>query len=244
MSLQTPASLPDAQEPSFAYPPSPEGLGLSREQLTFFRTFGFLKIPGFFTAEIDRIRQGFEEGFAADPDVMVLKQMYLQRGKERHICVKIADRSPNLEWLKTDERLKAIATAVLGSNHEYSESDGSLFWCDTGWHADLYGAPLEVQHLKFSIYLDELDGQTGAIRFIPGSNHYRTGYAANLREWLSTEERTLERFAIPGIAIPSWTVDSTPGDLILWNYRSIHASYGGGERRRLLSMSFREAVEK
>ena len=51
-----------------------------------------------------------------------------------------------------------------------------------------------------------------------------------------------ETLGVTGGEIPSVTVESTPGDLIIWNFRTIHGSYNGGERRRLFSMNFGEAV--
>ena len=40
----------------------------------------------------------------------------------------------------------------------------------------------------------------------------------------------------------SIAINSTPGDLIIWNFRTIHGSYQGGERRRLFSLNFGESV--
>ena len=47
-------------------------------------------------------------------------------------------------------------------------------------------------------------------------------------------------YGIAGGKIPSITVESAPGDLIIWNFRTIHGSYNGGERRRLFSLNFGE----
>jgi ectoine hydroxylase-related dioxygenase (phytanoyl-CoA dioxygenase family) len=51
-----------------------------------------------------------------------------------------------------------------------------------------------------------------------------------------------ELYGIAGGDIPSITVESKPGDLIIWNFRTIHGSYNGGERRRLFSLNFGEVV--
>ena len=50
-----------------------------------------------------------------------------------------------------------------------------------------------------------------------------------------------EIFGVPGNEIPSVAINSSPGDLIIWNFRTIHGSYNGGERRRLFSLNFGEA---
>jgi hypothetical protein len=42
--------------------------------------------------------------------------------------------------------------------------------------------------------------------------------------------------------VPSWTVDVDPGDLVVGNFRTMHASFNGGVRRRLFTMNFAAAV--
>ena len=53
--------------------------------------------------------------------------------------------------------------------------------------------------------------------------------------------RVKDVYGIEHNEIPSWTLESEPGDLIIWNFRTLHASFNGGERRRLFSINFREA---
>ena len=72
---------------------------------------------------------------------------------------------------------------------EYAESDGNLFFCESSWHPDTYGAPLTRRHVKLSFYLDPLHGESGAIRMIPGTNHHRTPYARSLRANLEDPRR-------------------------------------------------------
>ena len=36
----------------------------------------------------------------------------------------------------------------------------------------------------------------------------------------------------------AWT--DLPGDVVAWNFRTIHASFNGQERRRLFSLNFKE----
>ncbi len=201
--------------------------------------FGFLKIEGAFANEIAQIDEGFEETYVDEENFIKQNTGYLHDGQDRHINMMILDKSPKLSWLKDDSRIHAMTRSLMPGEYEFAGSDGSMFWCDTGWHADLYGAPLDQFHLKFSMYLEPLTHETGAIRLIPGTNHYNTGFAKRLRDTL---DNVADVYGVPGNEIPSWTLTSNPGDLVLWNYRTIHASYGGAERRRLLSMSFRELV--
>lgn len=211
---------------------------LSPQQLAFFETFGFLKVPGLFTDDIGTITEGFEEVFAANASWDTNEELHFN--DRRSIIPAFIDKSDRLRWLRDDPRVVGIVTAILGPDHEYAESDGNVFACDTSWHADIYAAPLDQYHLKLSFYLDPLDSATGAIRLIPGSNHYQSAFASVLRSDLETPTSVREHYGVDPEDIPSWTLATEPGDLVLWNFRSIHASFGGSQRRRLFSVNYRQ----
>ena len=40
--------------------------------------------------------------------------------------------------------------------------------------------------------------------------------------------------------IPSFAIDNEPGDLIVGNFRTLHATFGGATRRRLFTMNYRQ----
>ena len=54
--------------------------------------------------------------------------------------------------------------------------------------------------------------------------------------------------AIPGILgvdcdeIPSWTVANQPGDAVAINFRTMHATFGGADGRRLFTMNYRSTA--
>jgi ectoine hydroxylase-related dioxygenase (phytanoyl-CoA dioxygenase family) len=104
----------------------------------------------------------------------------------------------------------------------------------------MYAAPLQHYHVKLSFYLDDLTGESGAIRIIPGSHFHKQAFARTLRRDFDNPARIKDIYGVEGKDIPSITVESTPGDLIVWNFRTIHASYNGGERRRLFSLNYGE----
>lgn len=217
-----------------------EQFQLSEQQKVYFDTFGYLKIPALFKDEIDDIIAGFEEIFANEEHfrMEVFEPIHFE---QRRLIVPIfIDKSPKLQRLRYDPRVVGIAKSLVGDDYDYAESDGSLFDCDSSWHADSYGAPLERYHLKLSFYLDPLRGDCGAIRVIPGTNHYMDLFATTLRKGLEDAARVKEHYGVGPHEIPSLTVESEPGDLIVWSYRTLHASFGGAKRRRLFSISFRE----
>ena len=213
---------------------------LSEPQLNFFETFGFLRIPGLFAGDLPRIETGFEQVFADEANERMETFETLHKNDRRIIIPSFIDRSPDLAWLRHDPRLIGIVHQIIGEEYEYADSDGNLFDCDSSWHADMYGAPLWQHHLKFSFYLEPLRRETGAIRVIPGTNFNKSEFARRLRRDFEDTTQIADLYGVSDDDIPSWPVETDPGDLVMWSYRTIHASFGGAQRRRLFSVSFRE----
>lgn len=213
------------------------------QEVAFFETFGFVRFPGLFADDIDRITSGFEDVFADEAQNRMDVHEDLHLSERRVIIPGFIHRSEKLAPMVDDPRVVAIVDALFHDDWEYAESDGNLFYCESSWHPDTYSAPLTRMHLKLSFYLDSLSGENGAIRMIPGTNHHTTPYANELRTKLSDPLQIEDIFGVPYNEIPSWTLASEPGDVIVWNFRTIHASLNGGERRRLFSINFRKQHE-
>lgn len=215
---------------------------LSPQQIHFFETFGFLKLPGLFAEDIDQIIEGFEELFCAEDQPIWETSEALHGDQRRLIIPGFVEQSEKLAPLQHDPRVVGIVRSIIGNDYQWASSDGNLFYCESYWHPDDYAAPLHHYHVKLSFYLDDLTGKNGAIRIIPGSHFHQQSYARTLRKGLDGSRPVAEVFGVEGAEIPSITVESSPGDLIIWNFRTIHGSYQGGERRRLFSLNFGETV--
>ena len=215
---------------------------LSPQQVAFYEAFGFLRLPGLFADEVERLQRGFEEVFATADDVLETHER-VHLGERRLIVPRIVSRSEDLSWLLDDPRVTGIAGSLIPGGWEYAESDGNLMWCQTAWHCDIFNSPLEIHHLKLFFYLDPLRGGEGSLRVIPGTNLWQGEYAARLRRALTAWERIPERFGVSWDDVPAQTVDTEPGDVIAMPFRTMHATCGGGERRRLFTMSFRELAD-
>ena len=63
-----------------------------------------------------------------------------------------------------------------------------------------------------------------------------------LRKNLERPHGAREVYGVANDEIPSWTLETDPGDLVVWNFRTIHASFAGGLRRRLFSINFRDGA--
>ena len=223
---------------------------LTPQQVCFFESFGFLRLPGLFRDDVATLVAGFEEVFAAAEPTCVItrEQDFLQqtrsdRTESKRIIMapSFVEQSARLEPLRRDPRIVGTITSLMGPDHEYFASDANLFYTDTSWHPDTYLTPLERFHVKASFYLDPVTRETGAIRLIPGTHLHGSPYAARLRETLHRAPSEIEaRYGVPAQEIPSWTLESEPGDVLVWNLRAIHASFGGGDRRRSFSMIYRE----
>jgi hypothetical protein len=213
---------------------------LTPQQIHFFDTFGYLKLPGRFAEDIDDIIAGFEALFGNDQQPVWETREALHGDEKRVIIPGFIEQSPRLAPLQHDPRVVGVVQSLIGPGYTWASSDGNLFYCESYWHSDMYAAPLHHYHIKLSFYLDELSGQSGAIRLIPGSQFHTQSFARTLRRDFEDPDRVEELFGVPGNEIPSVTIDSTPGDLIVWNFRTLHGSYNGGERRRLFSLNFGE----
>jgi len=233
---------------------------LSPQQVRFFEAFGFLHLKGLFADDIGDISAAFEEVFSQRPDesdaVVDLEESgfreafsasdrvdsyhHLNFGGHRAIIPHFIERHPTLAALKDDPRISGIVNALMGPNHEDLGTDGNLFDCDTAWHCDVYNSPLEQFHIKLLFYLDPLDGRSGALRVIPGTNHHNDEFARKLRRDLNDWEKTEQRFGVDLDGIPAHVVSTVPGDLIVASFRTIHATLHGRARRRLFTLNYRQ----
>jgi len=213
---------------------------LTPQQISFYETFGFLRLPGLLSGEIEAIEAGFEAIFADQATQPVEIDAELHRNEPRLMVPRFIDQHPDLAKLKDDPRLLGVVQSLLGDQVEFAESDGNLYFCDSEWHCDIYGSPMTVNHVKLSFYLDPLRGDTGAVRVIPGTHHWEGDFATSLRKNFRQFGRIPEIYGVDGPDVPSVTLDSDPGDVLLWDFRTIHASYFGLPRRRLFTMNFRQ----
>lgn len=213
---------------------------LTEQQVRFFETFGFLKLPGIFADDIDEIDRSFDEVFAAEGHVRMETHVELHGDERRLIIPQFVTKHPRLDALRSDPRVVGILTSLIGPDFEYAESDGNLFDCESFWHSDTYGAPMQIHHVKLSFYLDRLRADSGAIRVIPGSHHFRETYATDLRRGFRETVGIEDYFGVDPREIPSIAIETDPGDLVVWDFRTIHASYYGGIGRRLFSINYRE----
>jgi hypothetical protein len=234
-------SAPSSSDTIGTLPTSGE-FRLSDQQVNYFNTFGYLRVPGLFASEIDRLIEGFEDVFREDGHEALDYEMPLHFNERRVNMLCILERSEKMRWLLEDQRVTGLLGSLFTTPYEYSGSDGSLFYCESSWHHDSFGAPIDQRHIKLSFYLDPLTADTGAIRVLPGTHNYRDEWARGARRMLNKTDEIEGKVGVRAHDIPSVPIPSQPGDLVCWDYRTLHASFHGGQRRRLFSVSFRDST--
>jgi hypothetical protein len=227
------------------------------QQAAFFRTFGALRVPGLFAAEIDTISHAFDEVFARheaeepDPRFSLHRVKDPDQGAPRrqipgNAAIQARDpygfveRHDQLAWIKDDPRVTGLAAALLGDGCRYDGSVGNIFNSYIFWHSDYFRSDVSpTMQLKLCFYLDDLDADRGALRVMPGTNHL-----GSYRESLYDEARDVERgelerrFGVAEDELPCWTIASKPGDVVVFDNTTLHANFNGGSHRRMFSLQF------
>jgi hypothetical protein len=202
---------------------------LTDAQITFFETFGYLGFPGLMADRIDEITSEFEAvwtdrggGHNGKP----------HDGKARSCIVPFIDQRAKLSSLVDDPRILAIANSLLGEDFNYMGSDGNYYVGDTPWHSD--GWHPEIRHIKIAFYLDPLTRNTGCLRVIPGSHLIGDQFADKLQAQVRRSE---EMYAIHGRDVPAIALETSPGDVLVFNHNTKHAAFGGNTHRRMFTIN-------
>ena len=101
-----------------------------------------------------------------------------------------------------------------------------------------------VRHIKIAFYLDPLTATAGALRVIPGSHHLGDTYAQGITACLPNGSTDLsEDGTTEGVSsddVPAMALPVVPGDVLIFDHRIMHASFGGSSARRMFAMNLCE----
>ena len=213
-----------------------EKLVLTPQQLNFMDLFGYLVFPGLLSDCIDRIIAEFEAVFATHGGGHNGKS---HDGTARSCILPFVDQRDYLAALIDDPRIDGIFTSLLGADYNYLGSDGNFYVGDTNWHSDtdwsgkMRGKPPRIFY-KLALYLDPVTADSGALRVIPGSQHYGDRFAEALQANLRGAPETL---GIGGAQVPAIALASNPGDVVVFNQNTKHSAWGGSNRRRMFTIN-------
>lgn len=208
-------------------------------RLRFFDSFGYLHLPGIFAAKRVAIDAAFERVIAA-------RGGGAYAGEHRFtVSPGLNDDAELCRLLLDDPTLVALLAARLGPDFQYWNSDLNLCADDTPWHSDSpwSGDLSTAGWIQVLIHLDPLDGDTGALRVVPGSHRHddrfgREVHEATIDDAAARLRRPSETWDIADRDLPAVVLPTRPGDAILLDHLVTHASFGGATRRRLINLVF------
>lgn len=210
---------------------------MTKDQIDFFNIFGFIKFPGLFKEDIGWITEEFHKVFD--------NANVLHTGEKPSNVDPFIDKSAKLATLIYDKRIEGICTALLGDKYNYMNSDGKIFMGETLWHRDGLVQD-KYKFIKIGFYLDQVDGETGALRVIPGSHKLQDAYSQALGtgSFVNGVKNAKDPYwGVPGNQLPAYTLDSVPGDIVIFSHQMMHSSWGGGKSRRMFAISLCEELK-
>jgi hypothetical protein len=200
---------------------------LTEAQVRFFRTFGYLGLPGLFRSEEAAwITEEFETAIQA------VGGGDRHDGTARTMFGGPIERTPKLCALLDDPRIVGLLSGLLGDDFNYCSGDGNYYTGDTGWHPD--GNWGELFAVKIAFYLDPVTRDTGCLRVLPGSQDP----AHFVRREKIDLNKSEELFGVAPRDFPgNVALETNPGDLVIFNHDTYHSSWGGSNRRRMFTMN-------
>jgi hypothetical protein len=206
---------------------------LTENQISHFNVFGFLILKGLLTQdEVDLANEEFDTGLA-------LAETHSERRgiRQQLNWTNLGPDSPFLGSLLEDARFLGNASQLIGSDVVGHYANCNLFDGDrTEWHPDT--PHLARRGVKLAFYLQPLDADSGALRLIPGS--HRDPFHSDIRK-VSLKESNSGQIDADGLdieEIPAYVATCEPGDVIAFDNRTWHASWGGKPNRRMCSTGY------
>ncbi len=201
---------------------------LANHQLTYYKTFGFIVLRGVFNKnELKTINTEFARGLEAahryNPNVESTRQLQWSNLNPDY---------PFIASLLESSHICGVAEQLIGNDAIPIFSNGNRWVTDTEWHPDTTHTSLKG--VKIACYLQPVDSETGALRFIPGSH----------KNPLTSEISSLIEDINPKLKdIPAHICDSEPGDIIAFDNRLYHAAVGTSTDKRQITMNFVETAK-
>ena len=189
---------------------------------------------------MERFSAWFDVGFARHFGPLDCDRQCVEPGLQLHpgLCAHYLD----------DARILDTLDNLMGDDYLMMASDAQRRVGDTYWHQDTV-IPTEQRTggdylmVKVQLYFDDLTSGEGSLWVLPGS--HRLGYHQAMYELILQCGREKEDEATPaGVAAVDFPgaipLKTKPGDVVFFNQKLAHASWGARSERRFLGMTFGE----
>jgi ectoine hydroxylase-related dioxygenase (phytanoyl-CoA dioxygenase family) len=202
---------------------------LTSEQISYFETFGFLVLRNAFSSEETNLitkeaDQVWKHTQGRDTD-----SGHTEVGKQISGFIEM---NTVLTNLIADDRVYVAVEQLLGPGFTYVASDGNMWAGDTVWHSDDNIRP-GYKRVKIALYLDPLTRKNGCLRVVPGSHLYP--FHKGLKKVFQADQNP---FGLVPEMVPSFPIETNPGDILMFCHDIMHASFGAHQLRRQIALSF------
>ena len=208
---------------------------ITDDQKAFWDAFGFLLLPQLFTkSEVAEIKKAAVEVIEREDgrDAFYNAPTWaIGAFAERHNVL--------TDWL-ADDRIYGIPEKLLGSDFFLETNAGSVFWGNTSWHGGFQPADTpETVHMtsKTVMYFDSLNQHNGSLLVIPGTHRFPMGKNIQI-PYSADKDFFLEEYGVSSEEMPCISLDTEPGDIIVFSERTYHASFGSTKGRLQISAEY------
>ena len=232
---------------------------LTPQQIAFYEAFGFLVLRQAFSSDQMKIIECDFEATMLEGEKQVIFD-----GSESLVVVNTIEHQSGFRPMMEDQ-INGRVEQLLGPDCVFISSDshryvGDTHWHpDMGWHPSMFGGEKPfpetstLRGIKVAFYLDPVGNETGCLRVIPGSHilgvkdsegplnpfqdHLGNIHCDRGQNFSSDGE--IKAFGIASRDVPAYALDSEPGDVVFFNHRTWHASFGGTTGRRMFALNYK-----
>ena len=206
---------------------------MTSEQEAQFRTFGFVVLRDVFThEELRTVRAEFDRAAKRASGFEPFD------GTKMHYFNMLGSQTPFYASLPEDPRFYEVAEQLFGEKTFGFESNAYRYVGNTRWHYNDGSSNIHGYGIKFQFPLQPVAGNSGSLRFIPGS--HKKAFQDRLvrlpplgRTWYGTQRAWDEIDEVP-----CHVCDYAPGDVVAFDLRIFHATWGGNNDRQMSCVSF------
>jgi len=210
----------------------------------FFDMFGFLIIRNVLSRrELKLIEKEYQLGFKK-----TLEHHSVGYGMRKQFnWSNLNEKYPNLCNLPSHPKIITIIKDLLGEKtFPFLCNSNNFNGSATEWHTD-QSQGIECFALKVGFYLDELNQNNGGLRFLPCSHKeplngelwdfgLHGSNDGNIKDYQSKSGLEIDQ-------VPSYYCVTNPGDMIIFNLKIWHSSWGGKTNRRNVTINYSKFPE-